>query len=969
MSLFTYKRVLPRPALDIKTFATAGIISLIISGCGGGAGLGSSSGGQDSDPLAVDTPVAYVKRPVPADDDDNVESEDVLEPAIYTGGDTFTGGTALYIRDRGNLSAAETNITDAAFPAGTIYDVKDVEVSYDGRKLVFSMRVLDPNLDNDDPLQPTWNIWEYDLDANSLQPVIGDAIRAEEGHDIGPYYLPDDRIVFTSTRQVRSRAVLLDEIKPAASTNGAGFSATTDDDEIFNLHIIDPINDPNGISIQQITFSQGHDLQPTVLQDGRIAFLRSDMGDQRDRLSIYTINSDGSNLRILYGYHSQETGNAGAGVDTTFIDFRELSDGTLSAILQPRDSSQLGGDIIQINTDGFIDNNQPTFDNSGDSGSAQSSLTARTVEIDNDISVHGHFNAAYPLNGSQDFLVSWNLCFQTDADDNTVVCDRDNDGVVDDPSLEAAQASFGLWGYDTANGTQRPIATVNQGEMITDVAIMESRALPSVSAADPTIFDTDLESEGLAVLHIRSVYDTDGTDTSASGISVLADPAQTLAAERPARFIRLVKPVSIPSEDVLDFDNSAFGLNQNRGMREILGYAPIEPDGSVSVKVPADVAFYIDVVDADGERIAPLHRNLVQVKSGETYQCTGCHTAGSELPHGRLDAEAPSAYAGGIQFGLPFPNTEPALFIDQIGETMAQVFTRINTDGARDLSTGLVYTDDWTDPAVRGKDLNLSILYTDGMTTPSPANTTCQDTWQPGCRTVINYPDHIQPLWDASRVDGVDNNQCSSCHNTSDGMGGVQTPAGQLELTNLPSAAEATHFRSYRELLQQGTPQIANPDATGFLPLFVLDAVNGEQFYLDVDGNQILDAGGNPIPRSRAFSPDDDNVADIYIQSFTANVVDVYQDSGGNDILDSGGNVIEILIPIDPSDIPNPPVMRLSNSAGSRFFDKLNGVNLPATVSPTDHTDFMSINELRLLREWLDIGGQYYNNPFDAPLN
>jgi hypothetical protein len=25
--------------------------------------------------------------------------------------------------------------------------------------------------------------------------------------------------------------------------------------------------------------------------------------------------------------------------------------------------------------------------------------------------------------------------------------------------------------------------------------------------------------------------------------------------------------------------------------------------------------------------------------------------------------------------------------------------------------------------------------------------------------------------------------------------------------------------------------------------------------------------------------------------------------------------------------------------------------------------------ELRLLSEWIDIGTQYYNNPFDAPLN
>jgi hypothetical protein len=33
------------------------------------------------------------------------------------------------------------------------------------------------------------------------------------------------------------------------------------------------------------------------------------------------------------------------------------------------------------------------------------------------------------------------------------------------------------------------------------------------------------------------------------------------------------------------------------------------------------------------------------------------------------------------------------------------------------------------------------------------------------------------------------------------------------------------------------------------------------------------------------------------------------------------------------------------------------------------HAGFLSGAELRLLAEWTDLGGQYFNNPFDAPLN
>ncbi|MGH1439472.1 MAG: hypothetical protein ACRBBR_05110 [Cellvibrionaceae bacterium] len=943
-----------------KSILTGGLIALMISACGSG---GSD---QEEDPLVADEPVAYVKRAVPVDEDGDVITEDIMDPTA------FNGGAALYIRDRASQSANERNITASAFPAGALYDIKDVDVSYDGRRLVFAMR--DPELEDvDEEDQPKWNLWEYDLDNDSLTPVIADAIRSGEHHDISPAYLPDGRIVFTSTRQVRSRAILLDEGK-------SGYAATTDDEDIFNLHIVDPSNDPNGANIQQVTFSQGHDLQPTVLSDGRIAFLRSDMGDQRDRLAIYTLNIDGSNLRILYGYHSQTTGNT-SNNQTTFIDLQEMSDGSLSAILQQRESETLGGDIVRIDSEGFTDINQASYNNSGATGPGQNSVTQGTVNLDDNISTHGYFNSAFPIDGSLRFLVSWNPCRLLDdndtpddtSDDIILACTDSN---LANPELEAAPAFFGLWLYDANGGTQNPVAIAQENEMYTDVVLMKERTLPT-TVTEATL-DEDLVARTSGVLNIRSVYDTDGTDTSAAGISVLSDPAQTLATARPARFLRLIKPVSIPSDDVYDFDNSAFGLNQNRGMREILGYAPIEPDGSVMVEAPADVAFHFDVVDVNGERIAPLHRNNLQLKSGETYQCVGCHTADSEEPHGRLnqdsDARSLSVNPGALAVGVHFNNTKYSNVSGvEDRDTMAEVFAKAiptgetEPNGPRVLSTDLEYTDDWSDPVVNA-DFNLRYAGTSGdvdftpLLTTAPTDAGCQTTWQANCRTVINYPDHIQPIWEATRV----TNSCVTCHSVTDSVGGAQQPAGQLELTSQASTDEVNHYTSYRELLRQDTPLILNPAGSPtFLTLFVLEIVNGvQQFYLDADGDQILDVGGNPIPEVRLFSEGDDDVDDIYIQSFTGAVGDVYLDAMGAPILDAGGSPIDVMIPIDPNDIPASPVMRLSNASGSRFFDKLEGSD--GTV---DHSSFMSPNELRLLREWLDIGGQYYNNPLDAPLD
>ncbi len=54
-----------------------------------------------------------------------------------------------------------------------------------------------------------------------------------------------------------------------------------------------------------------------------------------------------------------------------------------------------------------------------------------------------------------------------------------------------------------------------------------------------------------------------------------------------------------------------------------------------------------------------------------------------------------------------------------------------------------------------------------------------------------------------------------------------------------------------------------------------------------------------------------------------------------------------------------------SARASARFFNKMEGV----TDGTIDHSDFMSPSELRLLSEWLDVGAQYYNDPFVAPEN
>jgi hypothetical protein len=58
------------------------------------------------------------------------------------------------------------------------------------------------------------------------------------------------------------------------------------------------------------------------------------------------------------------------------------------------------------------------------------------------------------------------------------------------------------------------------------------------------------------------------------------------------------------------------------------------------------------------------------------------------------------------------------------------------------------------------------------------------------------------------------------------------------------------------------------------------------------------------------------------------------------------------------------PMVAGNASESAAFFRMFEGSYKDPVL---DHRGFMTIGELRLISEWLDIGGQFYNDPFVAP--
>jgi Hydrazine synthase alpha subunit middle domain len=882
-----HRGLLPRCALLLSMLGA-------LAACNGGGSVNIANS-QATDPATVDYPIFYVKRTVPTDQAGNVIQDDLRIQG------TANPSADLYMRASASPSAAESNVTTritaAAAANGEYWDVKDVDTSADGTMVVFTMRgPLNPKMSL--TKQPGWRIYQYTIATNSLQVVINPANDPDPPtvSDVSPHYLPDGRIVFSSTRQDQSQGVLLNQGDPQFSAED---EARTE--QAFVLEVMNP----DGTGMHQISFNQSHDLDATVLANGRVLWSRWDNmpAAGRDQMSLYSSNPDGTDLELYYGANSHNTGTNNSVIE--FVQPHPMQNGSILALMRQYTDVDFGGNLVIINGTQYVDNTQPLLANATLKGPAQTVATTSQVVTLPGPSPGGRFQSGVPLlDGTNRILVSWGQCRLLDTANNPPTIVPCSSTALAAPNPQLAPPLYSVWMFDPDTNTMIPIMQPVEGVMVTDVAVAQPRPLPNIipdQTGSPSLNQTWVNA-GVGVIDIRSVYDFDGVDTANPNIATLANPALTPASARPARFIRLEKAVSIPPQTLLNLSDAAFGASNY--MMEILGYAPIEPDGSVDIEVPAQVPFRMSVLDANARRITPVQGVWLQVQAGEVVSCNGCHLpqAGGAHPvsHGRQGLFA-SAWAGAAAAGAAFPNTIPsgsgAFLPTAAGQTMAEA--RMGVSCANDTppcaqmvpSVNVIYTDVWTNPAVATPNPSIFYRYDDAteFKTPFPTSAQCITQWASNCRIEINYPEVIQPLWDLARtttVAGVaTNTTCTQggCHNPLNAAGAAQTPAGNLDLTHSADANVPQQLTSYQQLL--------------------------------FPHNTVIMGANGPEP-GPAVGP--------FVNAGAAN----------------GG---------------------LSAAFLNRF----------AAGSGSTHAGYMTGAELRLVSEWLDIGAQYFNNPWDpaAPTN
>ncbi len=501
--------------------------------------------------------IVFVKEASVGTANDNV--------AMASNTNEFYPGTDLCLLSPVSPTGTLTNLTEqwtrAAQNQNDWGAAQDPEVSFDGTKILFSMRRPRTNNERNQP----WSIYEMNADGTNLvrltSPDIGD-----NWDDVDPAYIDDNHIVFGSTRNH-----ILDEYERRSVT------------QLFTGE-----RGPNGVlvNVRQITFNQSHDQNPFIHSSGNIYFTRWDHLGNPNKMPLFTVHPDGTRQFVLYG--ADETFGTGmTSGSRTFMEARELQDGGLVSSIMERTSRFEGGAIAIIDLAKFT--------------SAPQIITPGASPYNNtQVKSDAVYKTPYPImDGTKErILVAMSphpVGPKTDPYSNYDLFVMDKDG--GNMTLVYADSKYN--NYDPVVVAPR---TLPVKPFTVDTLVQAARA---AGAKTGIFFDADVYSR----------QDNDGHMSSQELLNGQTDRSKDLA-----KFVRVIQAIPLKPnyQGMSNLGHTEFEK------QKVIGYGDVRPDGSLSIEVPANLAMHIQTLDSNGMMLVN-QLQWINVMPGEQRMCTGCH--------------------------------------------------------------------------------------------------------------------------------------------------------------------------------------------------------------------------------------------------------------------------------------------------------------------------------------------------------
>ncbi len=510
---------------------------------------------------------------------------------------SFTGGGAIRTLD---VDTGKVT-TLLELPDGV---ARDLEVSFDGKRLLFSMR---ENIEDD------YHLYEMDLTKKGSELLSAGQLPGDTKKrvltpfpmkqltfgsgvsDIDPIYLPNGQILFASTREPKFC--------------------------MCNRHIMCNLftMDADGANLQQIGHSTLHEGHPALLPDGRVIYDRWEYVDRNfgDAQGVWVVNPDGTNHAIYWG---NNTNSPGGVLDTRAI---------------PGAVSSAAGDAGL-----FIAN----FSSCHDRPWGALAIVDRRLGMDGRVPVLRTWppEAIERVGkGNYDMFTGVRPKYEDPypLSDKAFLCSR----------MTGQGEQMGIFLLDLA-GTEVMIHA-EEGELgCYDPMPLAPRVKPPVIA--PRL---DLaKAEGY--FYVANVYVGNGMDKIERGtvkyLRVVESPEKRFWTQQ----AWMGSGTQAPGMAYNDFNN-----------KQILGTVPVEEDGSAYFAVPADRFVYFQLLDERGMMVQSMRSGTI-TRPGETNGCVGCHESRrSSAPNSSTAAamrRGPSKlqpwYGPGRNFGY-FVEVQPAL--------------------------------------------------------------------------------------------------------------------------------------------------------------------------------------------------------------------------------------------------------------------------------------------------------------------
>jgi len=520
------------------------------------------------------------------------------------------GGPGLTLLANWKTSPRTTSLLADKLPHG---DVNHPTLSPDAKKVIFAYCCKSKDRADIDKHPGGYYIYEAATDGSWVKQLTGTKSDKKETignrstvevEDFDPCYLPGGGFAFTSTRSQNYGRCHGGRYTPSYLLYTAG---------------------ADGSGIRPISYGEGNEHCPSMLNDGRIVFTRWEYNN-RNQIAfhkLWTVRPDGTGVANFYGVNSATPWAVNyhdARVPAWYDDLpaekrsrvlpymisetRAIPGSRKVVATATAHHCYTSGTLIVIDPDkgedwfAPITKLTPKVPYPEAEGWGYPGQYMTPCPITEDL-----FLAAYspnPINKQRMPTLSW------------------GHGIVLVDSL----------------GGREPIYVDPAISCVSPLALTPRKAPPVIPSQLPETADNT------ATLVVQNVY-------------ITRDDPEGLIKRGDVKSLRVIEMINLP-------DRGSFWAGEREDFaRKILGTVPVNEDGSVMFKVPARKTLYIQSLDKNGMALLTL-RSLFHLMPGERRSCIGCHEptgtppvtrfSAMKQPPRELTSPAGPNYPGGFSF-------------------------------------------------------------------------------------------------------------------------------------------------------------------------------------------------------------------------------------------------------------------------------------------------------------------------------